>query len=165
MKAWFFSLLATLLTSCAMTPSNLETFLRSSKKHGFEYQRSAGPDMHVIAFQGPGMKQAWNLMVGVWTPQSSGNGKHEVFSFVSIGTTLWKGKTEPSKELSALCMQMNAADNNAGSLSTVRQGDEWFVQYFVRVPMKYVSQDQIVFYVGYVGGFADSVSEKLKGMR
>lgn len=149
-----------------MTPSALDRFFTSSKKHGFALQSKPTPNSWVVNFQGRGMKQSWSLIVAVSKSPASigGDGKHGL-ELVSVGTTVWRGKAEPSREIMSYLLQMNAVDDNVGSLSLFRQGDEWFVQYFTRVPAKYLTEEWLEFAVGFVGGFADATSERMRGMR
>lgn len=157
-----------LFTSCSphMTPHDLDSYLRKSPKQGFVFQSKPTANSWIVAFQGPGMKQIWSLIVAVSRAPGTGLGKRNgELDLVSIGTTVWRGKAEPSKETMSYLLQMNALDHNVGALSVFREKDEWFVQYFTRVPLRYMTKQWLEFSVGYVGGFADSVSEKLKGMK
>lgn len=153
------------LVSCQkrMSPSDLDHILKNDKQNGFVFQSKPAPNSWILAFQGPGMKQAWSVIVA--ESRAPGMGKNGGLELVSVGTTLWRGKQEPSKEMMNDLLLMNGVDHNVGSLSLFRERDEWFVQYFTRLPIQYLSRDHLVFSIGFVGGFADAVSEKLKGMK
>ncbi|MBL8993579.1 MAG: hypothetical protein JNM63_09580 [Spirochaetia bacterium] len=161
--------IALILSSCThtmTTPAALDRFFASSKKHGFALQSKPTPNSWVVSFQGAGMKQSWSLIVAISkSPGSLGSDGKRELELVSVGTTVWRGKTEPSKETMSYLLQMNAVDDNVGSLSLFRQDGEWFVQFFTRVPAKYLTEEWLEFAVGFVGGFADATSERMRGMR
>lgn len=153
------------LVSChkKMNPGDLEHLLKNDKHNGFVFQSKPSANTWILAFQGPGMKQVWSLIVA--ESKAPGAGKDGGLDLVSVGTTLWRGKQEPSKEVMSYLLFMNGMDHNVGSLSLFRERDEWFIQYFTRTPLAYLTKEQLVFSIGFVGGFADAVSEKLKGMK
>jgi len=153
------------LVSChsRMNPKDLDRVLKNDKQNGFIFQSKPTANSWILAFQGPGMKQGWSVIVAA--SRAPGVGKNGGSDLVSIGTTLWRGKQEPSKEVMSYLLLMNGVDHNVGSLSLFKERDEWFVQYFTRIPLVYLTREQLVFSVGFVGGFADAVSEKLKGTK
>jgi hypothetical protein len=155
-----FSIAVLSACSSAMTPQQVDAFVKADKKHGFLLQGNPSANSYIIAFQSAGMKQAWSMVVAV-----IGQDKKNNFELVSVGTTLWRGKAEPSKEMMAFLLQMNSVDNNIGTLSFFKQEGEFYVQYFIRRPLSYLTEKELEFDIGYVAGYADALAAKLQTMK
>lgn len=144
--------------SCArgnkMEPSDIDAYLRGLDQNGYRFERQVDKNSWIIAFQGPAMKQAWSVAVAI-------TGSGEKGRFISVGTTVWRGAKEPSREMALFLLEMNAIDNNVGSLSVFRSGKENFVQFFTKSPLAHYGKERLLFDIGFVGGFADSIQAKI----
>jgi len=140
-----------------MDESDVGHYLQNLKQAGYRYERQVDARSWIVAFQGPGMNQAWSVAVAI-------TGTGEKGRFISVGTTAWKGTKEPSRELALFLLQMNAIDNNVGALSVFQNGREHFVQYFTKSPLEHYRAERLLFDIGFVGGFADSIQPKIAAL-
>ncbi len=162
MKPIIFLELLLLITACSqpMKDNDVESYIKADKKNGFSFVSTPSKNQYIINYQNPNLKSAWGMVIAI-----TGDVAKNELPQISIGTTLWKGKTEPSKDVLLYLLAMNTQDKNIGTLSLFKQGDEYFIQFFIRRQLSFMTEKELEFDIGFVAGYADSISEKLKGYK
>ncbi|MEW6455813.1 MAG: hypothetical protein AB1410_03745 [Acidobacteriota bacterium] len=135
----------------SLTPKEIDKYLRNYFEKGYRFLRSEGNYTWYIAFKNPEWKTEWSVVVVLLTDESG----NEV---ITIGTTIATFDQQPTPALMKYLLERNGDNTNIGSFSLYTE-DKYYVQYFVRIPNNYCSLDQIIFSIGWVAGYCNTLQE------
>ncbi len=139
-----------------LTPKELGAYLKSYNEEGYRFVREGEASSWYVSFKLDDWKMAWPVLIQI------AKGKNEA-NFLVIGTTIktLPGSVPPS--VLTYLMKRNGDDNNIGALS-VYESDKTYIQYFVKIPLEFTSLEQVIYSLGWVAAYANSLQDKLTGM-
>jgi opacity protein-like surface antigen len=152
--ALFLAALALLASwAAAMTPQDIDAFLRNHTEEGFRFINSSGDSIWYVAFKLPDWTNEWSVAV-ILAKDANGN------ETLSVGTTAAKTKAVPSQGLMKFLLERNNDDVSLGSFSIYYDKD-YSVQYFARLPNKFLTSDELLFYIGFVTAYCNKVEPEI----
>jgi hypothetical protein len=149
-------LVGLLLAAClaaAMTPQEIDNFLRNHTEEGYRFIKSSGDNLWYAAFKLPDWKNEWSVAI-ILVKDDAGN------ETLSIGTTVAKTSAMPSAGLMKFLLEKNSDDLNLGSFS-VYYDKEYSIQFFARLPNKFLTADQLLYYVGFVTAYCNKTEPEI----
>jgi hypothetical protein len=154
-KAVLFLTALMLLASwaAAMTPQEIDAFLRNHTEEGFRFVKSSGDNIWYVAFKLPDWTNEWTVAV-ILVKDAGGN------DTLTVGTTAAKTKALPSPALMRFLLERNNDDFSLGSFS-IYFDKEYSIQYFARVPNRFLTSDELLFYIGFVTAFCNKVEPEI----
>jgi len=147
------ALLALCVSAAAMTPKEIDTFLRNHTEQGYRFVRSSGDNLWYVAFRIPDWKNEWSVVVA-FVKDDQGT------EVLGIGTTVAKSAAPPSAGLLKFLLEKNSDDLSLGTFSLYFE-KEYAIQYFARIPNKFLTQDELLYYVGFVTAYANRTEPEI----
>jgi hypothetical protein len=139
--------------AAAMTPQEIDAFLRNHTEQGFRFLRSSGDNIWYVAFKLPDWTNEWTVAI-ILVKDDAGN------ETLSIGTTVAKTADLPSQGLLKYLLEKNGDDVNLGSFS-LYYDKQYSIQYFSRLPNKFLSGDQLLYHIGFVTAYCNKTEPEI----
>jgi hypothetical protein len=139
--------------AAAMTPQEIDAFLRNHTEEGFRFIKSSGDNIWYVAFKLPDWMNEWSVAV-VLSKDANGN------ETLSVATTAAKTQAVPSPALMKFLLERNNDDFSLGAFS-IYYDKEYSVQYAARVPNKFLTSDELLFYIGFVTAYCNKVEPEI----
>ncbi len=146
-------LLVVFSMATALTPKEIDNFLRNHTEQGYRFIRSSGDNLWYVAFRLPDWKSEWSVVVA-FTKDNQGA------EILDIGTTVARSASLPSASLLKYLLEKNNDDLNLGSFSLFYE-KEYAIQYFARVPNKFLTADELLYYVGFVTAYCNKMEPEV----
>jgi len=139
--------------AAAMTPKEIDAFLRNHAEEGYRFIRSSGENIWYIAFRLPDWTAEWSAAVVFITDDSGAE-------FLMVGTTVGRTAAPPSPALMKLLLEKNNDDLCLGCFS-IYADKEYSVQYSARVPNRFLTADGLLYYIGFVTGYCNKAAPEI----
>jgi hypothetical protein len=141
----------------ALTQKQIDKYLRNHKEDGYKFLRSEGKSTWYVSFKLPEWESEWSVVI-ILLKNDEGS------EVIGVGTTVYKSDNEPPKALMTYLMERNVDDMNIGSFGLYKDSEskKYMVQYWVKIPNQYVKDEQVVYSVGFVSGYANALEPEIK---
>ena len=139
--------------AAALTPQEIDAFLRNHTEEGYRFVKSSGDNTWYVAFKLPDWKNEWTVAV-VLVKDDSGN------EILSIGTTVARSATVPTQGLMKFLLEKNGDDMNLGTFS-LYYDKEYSIQYFSRISNKFLTTDLLLYQIGFVTAYCNKTEPEI----